>query len=158
MFHDGSISSPIGVIGFYRGDEFNSSPGGMAVGGIQLTNDQVSALSEFLLSLSERPYRIAGGPIQFEDRVIGGGAGTLKELTVTTLERTFMIRCAVTGPNAAEFRIVSCPFAEEYVPAGETRTITVSFEPTTPGAKAATVEVHGLPASGVEVRGTALQP
>jgi cytochrome c peroxidase len=167
LFHDGSISSvPAGVL-FYQGADFNDSPAGVAVGGIELIGednnlDNLNSLIDFVAGLVERPYSLSGGPMQFEDRVVGGGPGASREVVITNVSsRSISFRppaCVLTGPDRADFVITSCPIEGRALLVGESRTITVAFAPNTAGAKTAVLEVLAFPASGIDLSGTAVAP
>ena len=52
FFHNNSIETIEGAVAFYNDEAFNSSPGGLAVGGIRLAATQVVAVAAFLRVLN----------------------------------------------------------------------------------------------------------
>jgi cytochrome c peroxidase len=51
-FHDNSVATLEGAIGFYNGPAFQNSPAGVALGGIRLDGSQVTAIAAFLRVLN----------------------------------------------------------------------------------------------------------
>jgi cytochrome c peroxidase len=51
-FHDNSVATLEGAIGFYNGPAFQNSPAGIALGGIRLDGSQVTAIAAFLRILN----------------------------------------------------------------------------------------------------------
>lgn len=52
FFHNNSIQTIEGAVGFYDGESFNNSPAGQAVGGIELDGTQIVAIAAFLRILN----------------------------------------------------------------------------------------------------------
>ena len=102
-FHDNSVATLEGAIGFYNGPAFNNSPDGIGSGGIHLDGTQVSAIAAFLrvmnalenirstTSLAERA-KIAVSTAQ---------ARELLKLSTADLEDAIdVLKCAALHPEA----------------------------------------------------------
>jgi uncharacterized repeat protein (TIGR01451 family) len=146
FFHDGSVPNLKEAVEFYDTEEFLQSPAGQLTGTILAANreDKVADLVAFLESVVELPVeftrslsfgvRCPGTPIQ------GPLTATLTNHAAVTVTIT---NVAFNGTNAADFSIVADTGQTSLAP-GQTRSVTVAFNPSAAGGRHATLEFTAL--------------
>lgn len=160
FFHDNSVPSLAGVLDFYTSATFSNSPAALQFGiNLNLTAGQKSDLVKFMEALAVRPYTVTPTPdvttpLVFLAQDPGAGPTASQQVTITNPGPAAVAfsGCDLTGPNPADFVIVSCtPGA---IAAGASRDIGVAFDPGATGFRSAVLELLADLPTGIGLVGS----
>jgi IPT/TIG domain len=163
FFHNGNSASLAEAVEFY-GNGFTSSPASNALSAQGLSINACCFIDRFLAGLTPRPYTLTQGPIRFGVQATSSGPTASQSISITNTGSSAITfsspACTLTGSDAGVFVIASCPLTSS-LPAGQTATVLVAFDPTSAGLKSATLEINAAVPSGIDLFGvgdTALPP
>jgi len=144
FFHDNSVPTLLEAIQFYDRAAFRSSPAFDQVGSIDVVGIPQNArdIQAFLEGLVELPFTFTG-TLNFGSQAVSGGPTSAMTVTITNTgaEALTITSLTLNGSNPGEFAnglpmVNSGPFST-----GQSRTINVTFDPSSAGAKQATLEL-----------------
>jgi len=178
FFHNNSVATLEDAVRFYTTDSFGNSPGASQFrsgGPLQITDAQVSDIVAFLNSLTERNYSVEdafGNDLtrfdsQGREWVLDFGirrpdaGGVSKTLTVRNTSTTASVKfnspvCEVRdmiGNISPHFRDTCSQLAGVTLGPGQTRQITITFDPTAEGLRESILEILGSQPTGVNLVG-----
>lgn len=165
FFHDGSARTLAEAVDFYGSFAFGRSPAGQELIFRGIGIIPTEAIRVFLEGLVERGYTLNEGPVRFGARAPDSGATVGRQLTLTNARQDLLVfeapACRLAGRNPDQFQVISCPLDRPLAP-GESRTILLTFDPSSEGLKSAILEVHPIDTapSGIDIFGVGgeLQP
>ncbi|HEX4999070.1 MAG TPA: choice-of-anchor D domain-containing protein [Terriglobia bacterium] len=158
FFHDGSARTLREAVDFYLSAAFGTSPANVEFIHSGIGVVPTEAITQFLLGLVKRPYTLSEGPVRFGARPSGSDRSSARTITIGNSGSSMLEfdseACRLTGADRSDFVIADCPLRTALAP-GETRSIHVSFSPSSNGLKSAIFEVHpmGSAPSGMELFG-----
>jgi IPT/TIG domain len=156
FFHNASAATLQAAVSFYNSSAFFNSPANAALSAQGIFINTGTAITSFLAGLSARPYTLTAGPIRFGLQATNAGATAAQSISVTNTSSSAISfpsqACSLTGTDAGQFVITSCPLAP-LLPAGQTATVMVTFDPSTIGLKSATLEINASVPSGIDLFG-----
>jgi cytochrome c peroxidase len=140
FFHDHSAATLREAVAFYESSQFNQSPGGAAVGGINLTGAQINDIVAFLEGLVELPSGTTGtvtGAVTLQGRAPTTGVNVGHGLAVVTLTSgTTTLRGSVrqdgafTIPRVPVGTYTATASAQGYLSAQRTNVVVTSGDTT----------------------------
>jgi hypothetical protein len=160
LFHDASAAKAEDAVRFYTTQPFRDAFGLT----ITLTDPQIKDVAAFLESLVSRGYSVssAGTDVTAENskvdlgNVVVGQTSASKIITVTNTSGSAIHfnAVSVTGASAADFAIVANGLSGTDLAPMASADITVTFKPTSAGAKTAILELSTDDPTGVDLSGT----
>jgi cytochrome c peroxidase len=102
-FHDNSVATLEGAIGFYNGPAFQNSPGGIALGGIRLDGSQVTAIAAMLRVLNALENIRSATSLAERAKIAESSAQARELLRLSTAELEDahdVLKCAALHPEA----------------------------------------------------------
>ncbi len=145
FFHDNSVATLLGAIQFYDTAQFVNSPAGVQVGDILdvSSSQKVQDIQAFLEGLVELPFTFTR-TLNLGNQAVDDGATSAMTVTLTHTgtESLAIGSRTLTGTDPGEFAtgspmVDSGPFSN-----GQSRTIAVTFDPSSSGPKQATLELR----------------
>lgn len=151
FFHDSAAPTLTDAVAFYDTPEFNGSPGGGLVGGIELKDTEIADIVAFLESLRPLPFDTTPRRVDFGARDIMAGPAPVATISLSS---------AVGSPPAIDSHTlagaaVDSPFQATLI---DPTTVEVSFDPSTIGVRRVRLELEtaagnvGVPVTGVGFR------
>ncbi|HEU4388692.1 MAG TPA: S-layer homology domain-containing protein [Blastocatellia bacterium] len=159
FFHDSSVATLREAVAFYDGAQFNQSPAAAIVGPIGLPAANIDDITSFLDSMRDYSFSVNPGMVSFGSRdVTASEIATTVAVTNNGNSPLSFTRIGLGGgPQDNQFKIVGLTTAP--LAPGESRLITIAFDPTTAGRKGASLEFItnagdiGMPLVGVGTNG-----
>jgi cytochrome c peroxidase len=156
FFHNASDTTLSNAVAFYNSGQFFNSPANAALAAQGLSINAGFAIPAFLAALTPRPYTLSDGPIRFGVQASNSGPTAAQSITITNTGPSVITfnspPCFLTGTDITQFVIASCPLGSS-LPAGQSATIMVTFDPSSAGLKSATLEISTALTSGIDLFG-----
>jgi hypothetical protein len=144
FFHDNSVSTLLEAIQFYDTAFFRASPAATQVGTIEVVGILQNAkdIQAFLEGLVDLPFTFTR-TMNFGNQDVNAGPTSAMTVTLTNTgtEAITITNLTLNGANPGEFANVSPSPNSGPFSTGESRTINVTFDPSSAGAKQATLEL-----------------